>query len=163
MDFEIDQVIAAPVSGVLEALADPDFYRALGSLPNLGQPEVLERTTGEAGAVALRVRFAYVGDVAPALRRVVSPEKLSWVTTTTVHPDAGRVDFSVVPEHYPGRLAADGTYELSEVAPGTRRLVQGSLTVRLPLLGSTAERAVVAGFRRHLEAEADLLVEWLVA
>ncbi|TMK89682.1 MAG: hypothetical protein E6G57_00055 [Actinobacteria bacterium] len=78
MRFRVDQAIAAPVDDVEGALVDPRFYEALASMPNIGDPDVLECTTRD-GEVFLRVRYAFTGDLAAPARRVLDPAKLTWV------------------------------------------------------------------------------------
>ena len=65
MRFEVHQPIAAPCDKVEAAFLDPAFYAALGEVPNLGAPEVLGLEEGD-GAVEVRVRYAFTGDLAPA-------------------------------------------------------------------------------------------------
>jgi hypothetical protein len=160
--FDYEQVIGAPFAGVMEAFADPAFYEALSAMPDLGRPHLLSHRE-EGGLVHLQVQFSFTGNVSPAVRRVVNPDKLTWVLETTVDPASGTVAFTVVPDHYPDRLTGSGTHQLSAEGDRTRRVSRGDLRVHFPLVGPTAERAIVRGFERHLDAEAELLEEWLVA
>ena len=162
MRFEFDQLIRAPYAGVLEAFADPLFYGALSSMPDLGDPRLIDRVE-EGDLVRVRVQFAYTGTVSPAVRRFVHPDKLTWVTEMTVDPGAGTVAFEVHPDHYPDRLTGSGVHQLRPEGEGTRRVAHGELRVHFPLVHARAERAIVGGFRRHFDAEAELLEEWLVA
>jgi hypothetical protein len=161
MRFDLEQVIGAPLAGVLEAIADPDFYRAQATIADLGRPQVLEHTR-RGDQVVLRVRYAYSGEVSPALGKIVAAEKLTWVVQSTVDMGSASVAFAVVPDHYPDRLSASGTQHLSASGHATRRVVEGAVQVHIPLVGRSSERAVVGGLSRHIDAEADLLREWLV-
>jgi hypothetical protein len=161
VQFEFEQTIGAPPGEIVDAYCDPAFYEALGATPELGRPQLLERAE-EDGVVRLRVRFAFTGEVSPAVRAVVDPQRLSWVAETTVRPAAGTIDFVVVPDHYPDRLTASGADRFLPEGDGTRRVTRGQVRVRVPLLGRSAERGIVGGYRRHLAAEAAVLEEWLV-
>jgi len=110
----------------------------------------------------MKIRFSFSGEVSSAVRAVVNPDKLTWVTEMTVRPAAGTIEFVMVPEHYPNRLTASGSDRFVEEDHVTRRITQGEIRVHVPLLGSAAERAIVSGFREHLAGEAALLEEWLV-
>jgi len=159
--FELEQTIGAPLPAVLGAMVDPAYYRALATIPDLGRPQLLE-CSEQGERVLVRVRYAYTGSVSPALSAVVTAEKLTWVTESTVDVGSASVTFSVVPDHYPDRLAASGNQRFSEAGDATHRLTEGTVRVHIPFLGRSAERAVVSGFARHLDAEAVLLAEWLV-
>lgn len=65
MRFEIDQTIRAPCHEVLDALGDPAFYDLLARAPNLGRPQLLERSDA-GGKVRLKVRFSFTGELSPA-------------------------------------------------------------------------------------------------
>jgi hypothetical protein len=159
--FEFDQLIQAPRAGILDAYCDPDFYDALGTMPKLGQPRLLERTE-EGTGVRMKVRFAFTGQVSTAVRAVVEPSKLTWVIDALVQPAESTIEFVVVPDHYPDRMTASGVDRFVDEGEATRRLTEGEIKVRVPLVGSSAERGIVNGYREHLAGEAELLSEWLV-
>lgn len=80
---------------------------------------------------------------------------------TAIDRETGVVSFVVIPDHYPDRLSGSVTECLEEDGGVTRRVTQGTLSVRVPFLGRSAEPALIRGFRQHLEAEGELLEEWL--
>ena len=71
--------------------------------------------------VLLEVRFAFTGSVSPAVRAVVDPGKMSWITRTELLLAEGRSSWTVLPDHYPDRLSASGTYRFEE-GGGTRHV-----------------------------------------
>ncbi len=160
MRFDLEQAVAAPLGVVEAAYLDPRFYEALDGAPGLsvtgtGQPEHDgDRTT-------IRVRFAYTGEVSRAVRAVVDPSHLTWVTVLTGRPGTHVVTFEIVPDHHRDLLHCRGGYRFA-AAPGdaTHQEVGGELSVRVPLMGRAAERAIVSGFAQHLEAAADVLATW---
>jgi hypothetical protein len=158
--FDFAQVIGARRDVVEAAYVDPAFYEELGRLPDLGVREVLDRSESDR-VVRLRVRFAFTGQVSGAARAVVDPARLTWVTVSTTHLDEHRTTFEMIPDHYPDRLRCQGSYRFEE-APGadgaaTRQLVEGDLSVRVPLVGRKVERAIVSGLRDNFGAQAALL------
>lgn len=161
MRFEFEQLVGAPVDVVERAYGDPDFYLALGDTPGIGVTGVLDRTE-DAGTVTMRVRFAFTGRVAPAVRAVVDPSHLTWVTVLTQEAGSHGVVFDIVPDHHRDLLVCHGEYRFEAGPAGgtTRQRVSGDLSVRVPLMGRTAERAIVSGFEEHLAAEATILSSW---
>jgi hypothetical protein len=162
MRFEIEQLIAGPVEAVARTYTEPRFYELLGQLPKLGQPEVLERR--ESGSqVLLAVRFRFTGNLSPAVTRVVDPARLTWVEQSVHDLEHHTVTFHMQPDNYADRLRFDGSSRFEPIGDKrTRRVAEGDVNVRVPLVGRAVEGAIVSGLREHLEAEVEV-VERLVA
>jgi hypothetical protein len=160
MRFEVDQSLPVPVAVVEGALGDPGFYEQLSALPKVGRAELLDQHH-EGDTVERRVRYHFAGDLSSAVRRVIDPERLVWVDHSTYDHRSRRAEFRLLPEHYQDRFRCSGSYRLlDEGVEGCRRLVEGELTVRYPLVGRAVEHAIVSGLREHLEDEAGLLRRW---
>lgn len=159
MRFQNEQRIARSMEAVARLYTEPRFYEVLGELPKLGKPEVLQRRE-EGQVVHLAVRFRFTGILSPAVTAVIDPAKLTWVEES-VHDLTDRtVTFRMNPDHYADRLRSSGSVRFESGDDGvTRRLTEGELAVRVPLLmggGRTAgvvEQAIVSGLRDHFAAE----------
>ena len=161
MRFTVDQPIAAAVARVEAAFVDPGFYEALGAMPNIGDPEILECTERN-GEVLLRVRYAFTGDLAAPARRVLDPAKLTWVVESTVDRSARTTAFRMLPDHYAERLSCAGSYVLVPNGDdGTIQQMEGELRVNYPVVGRLAERGIVLGLKEHVAEEAHILERWV--
>ena len=161
MRFRVDQAIAAPVDDVEGALVDPRFYEALASMPNIGNPDVLECTAHD-GEVFLRVRYAFTGDLAAPARRVLDPAKLTWVVESTVDRTTFTTAFRMLPDHYADRLTCSGSYTL--VPSGDHSTIQrmeGDLRVNYPVVGRLAERGIFLGLKENVAQEARIIEGWV--
>jgi hypothetical protein len=159
--FTVDQPIAAACDRVEQAFVDPAFYTALATMPNIGEPHILERTESD-GRVELRVRYAFTGNLAPAARRVLDPAKLTWVVESSVDRASHTTRFRMVPDNYRDRLECSGTYTLRPDGPDrTVQHAEGELRVHFPVVGKLAERGIVTGLKEHLAEEAHVLERWL--
>jgi hypothetical protein len=156
----LEQVFDAPVDDVARAYTEPGLFERLGDLPKLGRPELLERRE-DGDRVHLRVRYRFTGDISAAARRVIDPAKLTWVEHTTHDLARHRVEFRMAPDHYPDRLRSSGHYSFRADGSGTRRLTEGELLVRVPLVGGAVERAIVSGLGEHLAAEVPVVEGFL--
>jgi Protein of unknown function (DUF2505) len=157
--FTFEQRIDAPRPLVEAAYVDVAFYEALGRTPNLGVREVLRRHEFD-GVVELRVRFAFTGSVSAAVRAVVDPAKLTWVTANTIHPAEHRATFEMIPDHFADRLACSGRTTFHPAGSATRQVMEGDLVVQVPFVGRAAEQAILSGFRENLQQQAVLLARW---
>ena len=161
MRFHLEQRFAVPADAVIAAFADPSFYPELSELDNVGEPHVLDhRSDGE--VVRLQVRYRFTGDLSAAARRVLDPQRLTWVDHSTIDLTARRTVFELQADHYADRFRCHGGYTVEEVDGGrSRRVVDGELTVRAPLVGKAVERAIVSGLERHLSDEVDVVERWV--
>jgi hypothetical protein len=158
--FRVEQRFDRPPAVIEDALLDPAFLAALARLPRLGAPEVLSSET-DGDVVHQQVRHRFTGDLAPAVTAVVDPDRLTWVEDTTYDRRSHRGDHRIRPDHYAGRLKASYTTRVEPAGDGTRRLIEGEVVVRFPLVGSRVEKAIVSGLTDHAHLEAEVLEEWL--
>jgi hypothetical protein len=161
MRFHLEQTFDAPVDAVALAFTEPDLYTALGALARLGQPQVLGRIE-DGDLVRLQIRYQFTGDLSPAARKVVDPARLSWVEHSTHDLARHQVDFTMVPDNYGNLLRASGRYAFEPDGPGaTRRVAEGDVAVRVPLVGKSVENAIVSGIREHLAEEVPVVERYL--
>jgi hypothetical protein len=161
MRFEIEQLIAGPVDAVARVYTEPRFYERLGELPKLGRPEVLDRRE-DGSVVHLAVRFRFTGHLSPAVTKVVDPAKLSWVEESDHDLEHLTVTFHMNPDNYADRLRFEGSSRFEDGREeGTRRVSEGDVVVRVPLVGRAVEGAIVSGLREHLAAEVAVVEELL--
>lgn len=153
MRFELTQRYRSSVAEVVGAYADPALYPTLVGLPNLGDIEVLDVSESD-GHVRSRVRFAFTGDLPSAVTAVVDPDRLTWVQETDQDLGTGTAEFRLLPDHYPNRLSAKGTYRIDADGDGCRRVVSGELKVKVLLVAGKVEGAIVGGLKEYLAAEA---------
>ena len=161
MRFQIEQQIAGPVEAVARLYTEPRFYERLGELPKLGRPEVLERRE-DGSVVHLAVRFRFTGHLSPAVTKMVDPAKLSWVEESVHDLEGHTVTFHMQPDNYADRLRFEGSSRFeADGDDDTRRVAEGDVVVRVPLVGRAVEGAIVSGLREHLAAEVAVVEELL--
>jgi hypothetical protein len=159
--FTVEQHFAGSLERVEAALVDPAFLEALSRLPKLGRPTLVHRV--EAGDLVHHwVKYAFVGDLNAAVRRVVDPARLTWVEESTLDRRTHETTWRIVPDHYRNLLRSSGTFRLEPVeAGGTRRVAEAELKVTVPLVGGKVEQAIVSGLREHAALEVEVVDDWL--
>ena len=157
MRFRILQEFDAPPDRVQEAYLDPAFLEAMGRLPKLGSPELLSDER-DGDAVRRRIRFRFSGDLNSAVRAVLDPEKLTWVEESVTHLEDRRTSWTIRPDHYADKLASSGEFLIEPHAGGgSRRTSTGEVKVRVFLVGSKVEGAIVSGMEEHAVREREAL------
>lgn len=160
MRFRIAQRFDHEADVVARAYADPELYAALVGLPKLTQPEVVGHEA-QGDSVELRVRYHFGGELSPAARAVIDPDRLTWVERS-VHDLAARsTTFTMLPDHYGDRFECSGSYRFDDVDGGCTRRGEGNVKVRALLVGGAVESAIVSGLKEHLVDEVPLVDAFL--
>jgi hypothetical protein len=161
VQFTVTENIAADRDAVVRALGDPDYYAHLGEAATAVRAPRLLSVDRDAGTLRTSVRYAFDGSISGPAALVVDADKLTWVIETTYDTTAHSGTVVVLPDHYEGMLRCSGTLTLEDSGRGeTLETVSGQLVVRVPLVSSAAEKAILGGFSRHLELEAAALAEY---
>jgi hypothetical protein len=146
----------------MAAYGSPAFYEGRAARDDIAVREVVGREASE-DRILLQVRFAFTGSLSPAVRAVVDPGKMSWITQTEILLAEGRSSWVVLPDHYPDRLSASGVYRFEEgdAGPGTCDVeVEGDLKVRAPIVGRSVEKVIVGDLRAYIADEVTGIADW---
>jgi hypothetical protein len=160
--FAIRQAVAVPPARAMAAYGSPTFYEGRPARDDIAVRDVVHHeTTGD--RVLLEVRFAFTGSVSPAVRAVIDPAKMSWITRTEILLAEDRSSWVVLPDHYPDRLSASGVYrfEVGDAGLGTCDVeVEGELKVRVPIVGRSVEKVIVGDLRAYIADEVAGIADW---
>jgi hypothetical protein len=155
MNFSIDRGVAVSPEAALAAYGSPAFYEGRETRENIAVLEVVSHEdTGS--RVLIQIRFKFTGSVSGAVRRIVDPTKMSWITKTEILVDERRSNFEVLPDNYPDRLTSTGNYHFKDGPDGPDSAVvtiEGQLKVHVPFVGGTVERVIVKGLQSYIGAE----------
>ncbi len=135
-------------------LYDPGFIEVMAQLPKLGRPQIVS-WDDQGDTLHTQVRYAFVGELSSAVRRVIDPARLTWIQDQTTDRRSHQAASSPsCPDHYPGLLRCGGTFSLThDRSGGSVRLARGRIQVSMPIVGPKVERAIVSGLEEHAETE----------
>jgi hypothetical protein len=152
MRFQAEHWFPASVGAVADLLVDADFHRGL-SLPDVELLDVVEhRVDGDDGVLSLR--YAFVGRLDPVAQRLLGGQRLTWTQQLGVDRATGDGRLAFAVDGSSGRLRGAADFTLQPHGEQTVWELRGELRVRVPLVGGTAERHIVAGLLERLELEA---------
>ena len=155
MRIAIRQAVSVAPAQAMAAYGSPAFYAGRPVRDDIAVLEVV-RHDDDGQRVLIEVRFAFTGSVSPAVRAVIDPAKMSWITRTEVRPAEARTDWVVLPDHYPDRLRASGSYGFAPGDDGpasTVITVEGDVRIHVPIVGRSVERVIVSDLARYIEDE----------
>jgi hypothetical protein len=140
-------------------MGDPAFYAEL-RLPDVEPPELVSRNV-EGVCVDVHVRFMYTGRLDPIARRIVGHDQVSWVQQLQIDAAAASCELQVVPAVGMVPVTCTGTFTLREQGDGCVRTLDGDLRIKVPIIGSRAEKSLAPGILRRLDLEAEALDRFL--
>ena len=165
MKFTVDQSVAVAPDDAVAAYGNPAFYEGRARRDDISIVEVVGHD--ESGShVHIDVRYRFTGNLSSAVRAIVDPAKLTWVTRTDIDTQHRDASFTVLPDHYPDRLTCSGAFRFTDANAGpaaTVITIEGDLKVRALLVGRAAEQAIVSGLRSYLEAEVSTLPDFIAS
>ena len=158
MRFSLTSQLTVPPDRVVALYTDPSFYERLDGLPNVGEPEVLDRID-DGDTITMRVHYRFTRVLSAGVARIVDPAKISWVEETVWdladHSAASRL----LPDNYADRFSASARRTHTATDDGCERQITGDVRIRFPVVGGKVERAVVEGLEEYLAAEAERVTD----
>ena len=160
MRFTLEHHFDAPVDIVEKASNDPAYVERLSDLPNLGERRVTRFEEHSDGSIDRVVHYK-LGSQLPAAVVAVIGSAATWDEIACFDPSGHEWTFEIRPNVMKGRIDCRGRYRFVPDGNGTKRTVEVDLKVKVPLVGGRVEREIGKGLTETLEAEAELLTEFL--
>jgi Protein of unknown function (DUF2505) len=164
MDFEIAHEFDIPLDALQLAVVSPELLSRLR--PTLGgsveRCEQREHTL--LGETLTRAWYFQANIPIPAFAKPhVTREMCAWTQSSVYNLRTHASDWVIRPnikEEWQKYFQAHGRYELHTLDQGrTRRIVRGSVELRVPVVHAMAERLLVSEVKKNFDAEADTLRE----
>jgi hypothetical protein len=161
--FEVVHEFDIPLDALELAVISPDLFLKLAA--RLSSIEGVLQKEHVLKDGRLERLWSYRANVKiPAFAtRYVTPEMCAWDERSTYDIKRHSSEWTILPHVKPEwrkLFAAKGTYELTQLSSGrTRRTVNGSLELRVPLVRPVAEKLIVGEVKKTFDAEAETLRE----
>lgn len=163
MQFEVVHEFDIPLDALELAVISPNLFQELSkrlhSIESVSQKEHILVNS------QLDRLWSYRANVKiPAFAtRYVTPEMCAWDEKSTYDIKRHSSEWTILPHVKPEwrkLFTAKGTYTLAQLDSGrTKRTVQGTLELRVPLVRQVAEKLILGEVRKTFDAEAETLRE----
>jgi hypothetical protein len=163
LKISIEHEFDAPLDAVELAILSPDLVQRIANA--LTAIETVEQIDHRLEAGVLTRVWSYRANVPmPAFARgAFAREILAWRETTEYSLKTHASRWSIEPDIKPDwrrYFHSDGIYRLDRAPEGrTRRTVEGTIEIRVALVGHLAERMIANEVRKTFDAEAEALRE----
>ncbi len=151
-----------PIELFEKHLNHPELIAMLGAMPAFRSRDLVEKTDLAGGATGWRFKVVAGGDIPLAARRVVTEDMLTWHEDTRFVPSEHTIYWNIVPLSAKFReiLDAKGIWKLTPhtfgAKSGTRRVIEGNIHVKIPIVGKIAETFLADELKRNYVVEPDL-------
>ncbi len=152
--FRIEHTFPAPVDVVLRHHMDEALHQACNEALSSAERVLESKEEREDGSVVQRFRVKATADIPAAARKALKPEMLEWIEESVWHPDTQRFTWEIQPYVMRDKLRAAGELWYEPEGQETRRIVTGTIEIRIPIAGKVAEKVIVSSLKRSYEETA---------
>lgn len=156
MKFGFEQRWQSTVGAVVDLYTDESFWTSVSGFTKTTPPEVLEVTRDDDTALT-RLRWRLSVELPRQASRFIDPDDVAWVEETTWTLSAGTASVAFLPVQGAALMRASAAVAVVADGDDAVRRVTGELRVRIPIVGSKVEKAIVEGIGDHLTEEAEVV------
>ena len=144
MRLYVESQLPTDVDGAWDVYESAEYKRRLREQTRI-QQEVLETLT-EGEVEVRRIRTEPDRELPAMVAKALGTKRLSYVQTSRLDRAAGRVEWTVDLDGIGDRVRVSGTTTCVPAEGGCKRVIDGEISVDVPLIGRQIERQVVAAF-----------------
>ncbi len=139
-------------------LNHPELIASLDKMPAFRSRTLESREDGPDGVITWRFRVVAGGDIPKPAQRVLSEEMLTWFEESRFVPGEHTIYWTIEPiaDRFRRNLKCDGIWKLIPNGEGTRRVIEGSMTIKYPLIGAFAETYLVNELKKNYDVEPEI-------
>lgn len=140
---------------------DEAFEQRLGKASDSKREKVEDDVTD--GVRVVRRRITLQRELPGPMRRVVGSNSISYDQITRRAEGANTLEWEIEPMVLQGRFVGRGTTRVVETATGCERIIEGELTIKVPIVGAKMEKRLVDDVSASYEQAAGIIREMLAA
>lgn len=144
---------------VFEAhLNHPDLIKMLDKMPAFRSRDLVDKKENGDGSTTWRFKVVAGGDVPKSVRKVMSEDMLTWHEDTRFVPAEHTIYWTIVPLAAKAQklLNSNGIWKLIPEGNGTRRIIEGNISVSVPLIGKVVEQYLSGELQKNYDVEPDI-------
>lgn len=147
-----------PVDLFEKYLNDPELIKMLAGMPAFRSRDLVDRKDLGGGVIEWRFKVVAGGDIPASARRVVSEDMLTWHEDTKFVPSEHTIYWTITPlkEKFREIFSGKGIWKLIPQGQGTRRIIEGEITIKMPIVGKVVEQFIVSELKKNYDVEPDI-------
>jgi hypothetical protein len=137
-------------------LNHPELIGMLSDMPAFRSRDLVEKEELENGQVNWKFRVVAGGKVPPAATKILSEDMLTWFENTRFAADEHCIYWTIEPIKIKDKLNCHGTWKLIPDGEGTRRVIEGTVEIKVRIVGKIAEKFLVEELKKNYDVEPDI-------
>ena len=139
-------------------LNHPELIAMLSGMPAFRSRDLVEKTELGDGKINWKFKVVAGGDIPASARRVVNEDMLTWHEDTRFEPKEHTIYWTITPlkEKVQGILDAKGIWKLTPKGEGTHRVIEGNISVKIPIVGKVVEQFLAGELKKNYDVEPDI-------
>jgi hypothetical protein len=139
-------------------LNHPELIAMLGGMPAFRSRDLVDKQDLGDGVVNWKFKVVAGGEIPSSARRVVSEDMLTWHENTKFVPKEHTIYWTIEPlkDKVKDILAANGIWKLIPQGDHTRRIIEGTITVKVPIVGKVVEQFIANELKKNYDVEPDI-------
>ncbi|MFT5684090.1 MAG: hypothetical protein ACI8RZ_005031 [Myxococcota bacterium] len=114
------------------------------------------------GKRLIRSRVTLARELPSAAAKVMGGKHLTYVLEERIDDANHILQWRVLVDKVSDKVKAEGVFRLLPAAEGCERVIQGEVTVGVPLIGRKIEASIAAELEKSYEATAKFAHQWLI-
>lgn len=147
-----------PIEVFEKHLNHPELIEMLKAMPAFRSRDLVERKDLPGGETLWRFKVVAGGEIPGPARKVLSEDMLAWYENTRWVPAEHVIHWSIelLAQKLKDSIESKGTWRLEKKGGGTRRVIDGAVTVKMPLVGKIVEQFLVGELKKNYQVEPDI-------
>jgi hypothetical protein len=139
-------------------LNEPELIKMLAGMPAFRSRDLVHKKELGGGVIEWRFKVVAGGNMPATARRVVSEDMLTWHEDTKFVPAEHTIYWKIMPlkDKVQDLLEAHGVWKLIPQGKGTRRVIEGHITVKVAIVGKIVEQFIAAELKKNYDVEPDI-------
>jgi hypothetical protein len=147
-----------PIALFEKHLNHPELIEMLKGMPGFRSRDLIDQKNDPDGVIHWTFRVVAGGDIPASARKVVNQDMLTWNEVTRFVPGEHTIHWRIVPvkDSIKGILDSWGVWRLMPDGQGTKRIIEGSIDVKIPFVGKVAETFLASELKRNYDVDPDI-------
>ena len=159
MKFSHQHIIPSNAEAVWTLSSDPQFTK--DSYAKANATHELLHSEEKDGKIINRIRVTLNEGLPSSIKKVLRSPNISYEQIETIDHQSRTNDWVILLPALGSKVKASGRFTIVEHGTQSKRLIEGEILVRIPLIGGKIEKRIAQDLAKSQRAISDLLIERL--
>lgn len=149
-----------PIALFEQYLNHPELNKKLAAMPAFRSRTLEEKEDLPNGEVRWRFKVVAGGAVPPAIQKILSEDMFAWWEESRFVPEEHCIFWTISPLFKQVHFHGEGMWRLNKSGRGTKRVIEGEITVKVPFVGKLVENYLIGELKANFDVEPEVQKEF---